>query len=301
LTLSTPISTIGALSAASRNPRITVVTPSYNQADFIEQTILSVVGQRYENLEYFVFDGGSTDRTVEILRKYDGRITYWESQRDEGQAAAINAGLARATGDIICWINSDDFYLPKTFETVAAALDPARPQILAGNCMHLFQERASATGSNVPGRHLEYDLRLVDYLIQPSTFWTAAAWRRAGPLTTSLHYAFDWDWFIRAQQSGAEILTTAEYLSVYRIHAGHKSGTGADRRNAELREIYRKYSGDSYAQLFDALASKSVQRLKFAMRRAHSERWFPTVARRVWPSLLGQFSERDIRTLSQMV
>jgi glycosyltransferase involved in cell wall biosynthesis len=288
------------LSAASR-PRISIVTPSYNQADFIEQTILSVVGQRYENLEYFVFDGGSTDRTIDVLQKYDGRITYWQSQRDEGQAAAINAGLARATGDIVGWINSDDYYLPKTFETVAAALDPSRPQLLAGNCIHMFQEGATATGSNVPGRHREFELRLVDSLIQPSTFWTAAAWRRVGPLTASLHYAFDWDWFIRAQQSGVEILTTEEYLSVYRIHSAHKSGAGGERRLSDLREIYRKYSGDTYAELFDALASKSVQRLKFAMRRARCERWFPSVARGVFPSLLGKFTERDIRALCAMV
>jgi glycosyltransferase involved in cell wall biosynthesis len=289
------------LSSAGRTPRITIVTPSYNQAEFIEQTILSVLGQGYENLEYFVFDGGSTDGTVEILRKYDGRISYWQSKPDEGQPAAINEGLARATGDIVGWINSDDYYLPKTLATAAAHLDPSRPQIFAGNCIHVEEEKASLLGSEVPGRHLELDLRLADYLIQPATFWTAAAWRRTGPLDPKLHFAFDWDWFIRAQQCGVEILTTAEYLSVYRLHGRHKSGSGGERRAAELREIYRKYSGESYVQLFDTISMKKVQRLKFALRRARCEHFFPRAARLMWPALFGQFSERDIRNVSAMV
>ena len=193
------------------------------------------MGQGYENLEYFVFDGGSTDGTIDVLRRYDGRITYWESQRDAGQADAINKGLARATGDIVGWINSDDYYLPKTLATVAARLDPSRPELLGGNCLHVSEETGAALGSNVPGSSLAFDLRLADYLIQPATFWTAAAWKSVGPLTTALHYTFDWEWFIRAQQKGVEIRTIADYLAVYRIHAGHKTGSGGDRRSEELR------------------------------------------------------------------
>jgi hypothetical protein len=146
------------------------------------------------------------------------------------------------------------------------------------------------------------DLRLADYLIQPATFWTAAAWKRVGPLTQTLHYAFDWDWFIRAQQGGVEILTTADYLSVYRIHGRHKSGVGGDRRSEELRAIYRKYSGDSYANLYDVLATnKTVSRVRTLLRRTRRERWFPRVARRLWPTLFGAFSEPDIRNVAAMV
>lgn len=290
------------LTSAARTPRFSIVTPSYNQGGFIEQTILSVLGQGYEQLEYFVFDGGSTDGTVEILRKYDARLGYWQSKRDGGQADAINQGLARATGDIVGWINSDDYYLPGTLATVAARLDPTRPQILAGNCIHLFGESATILGSDVPGLHQQLELRLADYLIQPSTFWTAAAWKAVGPLSSTLHYVFDWEWFIRAQRSGVEILTTADYFSVYRIHAQHKTGTGGERRSAELREIYRKYSGDSFAQLYDRLlANKMALHVRSALTRAGRAKWFPRAARLLWPSLFGPFTEDEIRNVSAMV
>jgi len=289
------------LSSASSRPRISIVTPSFNQGAFIEQTILSVLGQGYDNLEYFVFDGGSTDGTVDVLRKYEGRITYWQSQRDEGQAAAINEGLARATGDIVGWLNSDDYYLPQTLAKVAARLDPSRPQLLGGNCIQLYEESGGIGRSDVPGRRLEQDLRLADYLIQPATFWTASAWKSVGPLTTALHYAFDWEWFIRAEQKGVEILTTADYLAVYRFHAEHKTGTGGERRLDEVRAIYRKYSTDAYARMFDALATnRTVRRVRFAMWRAGSEAWFPKVARVFWPAVFAQFTDREIRNVATM-
>ena len=93
-------------------PKITVVTPSYNQGQFIEATILSVIEQEYPNLEYLVCDGGSTDETVEILKKFSDKITWWCSEKDKGQSDAINKGMRKATGDIVCWINSDDVLLP---------------------------------------------------------------------------------------------------------------------------------------------------------------------------------------------
>src|SRR5690242_3069828 len=100
-------------------PKISIVTPSFNQGKFIEATILSVLDQNYPNLEYIVIDGGSTDETVDIIRRYEGRITYWESEGDRGQVHAINKGIERSTGDIFGFINSDDLYLPGTFATVA--------------------------------------------------------------------------------------------------------------------------------------------------------------------------------------
>src|SRR5688500_9132307 len=115
-------------------PRITVVTPSYNQGAFLEQTMASVLGQGYENLEYIVMDGGSTDHSVEIIRRHESRLTYWVSEKDGGQAQALNKGFARATGDILCWLNSDDFFLPGVLHEVAGLLGQG-DELIYGDCL----------------------------------------------------------------------------------------------------------------------------------------------------------------------
>src|SRR5438105_11110099 len=103
-------------------PRVSVITPSYNQGQFIEETIRSVLEQHYPNLEFSVLDGGSTDRTVQVVQKYSAKLAYWRSEKDRGQAAAINEGFRHSSGDILCWLNSDDLHLKNTLFTVAGLL-----------------------------------------------------------------------------------------------------------------------------------------------------------------------------------
>jgi len=279
-------------------PRITVVTPSYNQGPFLRETIESVLGQGYPDLEYIIMDGGSTDDSAAIIQEYAPRLAYWQSAKDGGQAAAINAGFARATGRILAWLNSDDYYLPGTLNAIAELLDPARPQLLLGNCNHV-REGESPRGSDVPLRHRQMRLATTDYIIQPSSFWTKAAWDKVGPLDEKLQFTFDWDWFIRCVESGVEITTTPRYLAAYRIHAAHKSGTGGEKRDEEIRTIYARHSPPHILKLHDdcrreAARIKAVRKWTSNLRldRIFSK---PALLKFFLPGIFAGVPEQDIR------
>jgi len=240
-------------------PRITVVTPSFNQAQYLETTILSVLGQCYPNLEYIVMDGGSTDGSVEIIKRYEGRIAYWQSQRDKGQADAINQGFARATGDILCWLNSDDYYLPGTLLTVARhfadRLD--RPALIYGSSF-FFRESDGAVRL-LRARPFDAELlRETDYIFQPSSFWTKALWEANGPLEENLHFAFDWDWYIRAA-ARAEFTAHEGILSAYRRHAAHKSAVGGNGRRDEILKVVRRYGSKDQIRAYEYVTSRWEQ------------------------------------------
>ncbi len=232
-----------------------MVTPSFNQVNFLEATILSVLGQGYPNLEYIVMDGGSTDGSVEIIERYADRFAHWQSAKDAGQSAALNQGFARATGDILCWINSDDFFLPGALHRIAELLGPGvqQPALAYGAC--LFFDDAGRSAKVVrPQPHDSTILRTSAYIIQPSAFWTRTLWEKTGILENALHFAFDWEWFIRAS-SHAEFMQCPEIFSAYRQHAAHKTGIGGSRRQQEILEVVRRHgtSGD-IASFADAAA-----------------------------------------------
>jgi glycosyltransferase involved in cell wall biosynthesis len=241
-------------------PKFSVVTPSYNQGQFIEQTILSVLEQNYPNLEYQVLDGGSHDGTVKILQKYGARLAFWRSGKDRGQAAAINEGFQRCSGDILGWLNSDDLYVMGTLETAAILLGGRldEPLIVYGSC-ELFNDRTKAREfrSVVP-----FDsawLAVSDFLDQPSVFWTRKAWEMTGPLDESFHYGFDWEWFLRASKV-CRFISTDQILSRYRIHSGHKSGTGGKARWFELLKIVRAHSPPEVVQNYEYLVANDCAR-----------------------------------------
>jgi glycosyltransferase involved in cell wall biosynthesis len=241
-------------------PRVSVITPSYNQGHFIEETIRSVIEQRYPNLEFSVFDGGSSDRTVDILKRHSAELSSWRSEKDGGQAAAINEGFRRATGEILCWLNSDDLHLAKTLSIVADALRESidQPVIFYGGC-ELFDDRTRKVEMRPA---LVFDpvlLQTVDFFDQPSVFWTRKAWDAVGPLDEKLHFGFDWEWLLRASRICRFVRSDA-VLSRYRIHDAHKSGTGGDRRWLELCDVVRRHSSPVAISHYEFLQRNAAAR-----------------------------------------
>ena len=233
-------------------PKISVITPSFNQGRFLEQTIRSVLDQGYPNLEYIIMDGGSGDNSVEVIRRYGDFLARWESEPDRGQAHAINKGMQHATGDILCWINSDDWYLPGALYSAAIEFRRRDVNFVYGGCLLRRESSANDYFVRMPQtlHKISTDLRVFDFIDQPSSFWSRRVWEAVGPLDESLHYAFDWDFFIRVSQAFA--LKCSECVfSAYRHHDEHKSGTGGDQRLAELVEIIKRYSTEDWVSAYE--------------------------------------------------
>jgi glycosyltransferase involved in cell wall biosynthesis len=244
-------------------PKISIVTPSLNQGHFLEESILSVIGQSYPNLEYIVLDGGSSDNSVEIIRKYEKHISFWESKKDNGQAAAINRGFSLASGDILGWLNSDDFYLPGALFHVAAKIESAMPQLLFGDCVVIREDRDNrAYAMRLKDREKQTDL-LNGSLAQSSAFWTRKTWFQVGPLDAGMHYAFDLEWFNRAKSKGIHFIHVPKHLSVYRSHEVSKTISGGGKRLQEIALVYGKFRNSTYESAFRFLVEKrrNVKRL----------------------------------------
>lgn len=230
-------------------PSISVVVPSYNQGEFIEETLLSIIGQQYPNLELIVMDGGSTDKTVDIIKKYESHISYWHSRQDNGQGDAINKGFEISSGDILCWLNSDDVYLPGTLFKVAQMLGKNdEKKLIYGGCI-LFSQKGEFTQGRLPPPFDAEKLTYFDYLQQPSCFWTKKLWQQTGKLNESYNYVLDWDWFIRASKQ-CNFIPVNKYFSLYRLHDQHKTGTGKNVRNQEVIKIVQEYAEEKWVHLY---------------------------------------------------
>jgi glycosyltransferase involved in cell wall biosynthesis len=206
----------------SDQPLVSIITPSYNQAAFLEQTLRSVLDQDYPNLEYLVVDGGSDDGSVEIIKRYESRLAWWVSEKDRGQAEAINKGLARAKGDYVTWLNSDDFYLPGAIRSAVEVLQ-ARPEtaLVYGDVLAV-----DATGKVTKVlRYANWGLEgLMGFNIigQPAVFMRRSALERAGTLDLSYHYLLDHQLWLRVAQQGAMQYVPQQWAAA-RFHSQSKN------------------------------------------------------------------------------
>ena len=206
-------------------PSIAIVTPSYMQGGFIEQTILSVIDQHYPKLRYVVQDAGSTDETVEILKKHSSRITSWVSEPDTGQARAVACGFEKVSGDIMAWLNSDDLLLPGTLRFVGEYFR-RHPKVDAiyGHRI-IVNEHGREIGRWVLPPHDPELLRSIDYVPQETLFWRKSLWRKVGGISPNFRFALDWDLLLRFQKAGANIVRVPYYLGCFRVHTLQKTSS----------------------------------------------------------------------------
>lgn len=242
-------------------PRLTVITPSLNQAKYLERTLRSVLDQDYADLEYIVMDGGSTDGSVDILQRYDDRLAYWVSEPDEGQSWAINRGIERSTGDVIAYINSDDYYLPGAFEAalpyfenpsvrwVAGASDSIEPDGTLEN--HWVP--APPSGSRVSW------VRGPWYVPQVSSFWRRDVFDEYGLLREDLNFVFDTEFGVRLALGGLYPVTFDRVLAIRYLHDEAKS--------ADRSQFVREYKG--VARGFCKQLTRKERTLDLSLRLLH--------------------------------
>lgn len=239
----TPLTSEIRHSFAEQMPRITVVTPSFNQAGFLEETIRSVLEQGYPNLEYIIVDGGSRDGSVEIIQRYADRLAWWVSEPDRGQTDAINKGFARASGEILAWLNSDDTYLPGALFEAAAFLQE-NPQVgLVYGDANLVDAGGAVLG-RFPARQTDYQqlLRGSVHIPQQAAFFRAALWKQVGPLDPTFYFAMDYDLWVRLAKV-SELRYHPRLWATFRLHGEAKTAASDDRCYPEMLRVHRREGG----------------------------------------------------------
>lgn len=231
-------------------PKISIVTPSYNQAQYLEETIRSVLLQNYPNLEYIIIDGGSTDGSVEIIKKYEPWLTYWVSEPDRGQTYAINKGIKHCNSEIFAFINSDDFYYPDTFQEIAQLYHLHGRKPTTWICGRINQ--VNEQGSILAMRQNRYGTDPLDWylhrwrekgtsIIQPASFWSFAIFDQVGLFDENFSYSFDYEFFVRLFSLGIKYIDSPGIFTAFRIHSHSKTKSSSTFFVEEDYQIAEKY------------------------------------------------------------
>lgn len=226
-------------------PIISIVTPAFNHGDFIERTIKSVIEQNYPKLEYVVQDGGSTDGTVDILKRFGTSLTRWVSARDTGQANALNLGFKHTSGQIMAYLNSDDLLLPGTLDYVANFFAGHPDVDVVYGHRILIDEHDLEIGRWVLPPHDDAILSWTDYVPQETMFWRRSIWEKTGGyMDETFQFAMDWELILRFKDAGAKFARVPRFLGAFRVHTLQKtlvnlSGVG----KREIRDLRRRCHG----------------------------------------------------------
>jgi glycosyltransferase involved in cell wall biosynthesis len=228
-------------------PLVTIITPSFNQARFLEATIRSVLSQDYPRIEYMIVDGGSNDGSVDVIKKYESRLDWWVSEKDRGQTDAINKGFARAKGDILAWINSDDAYEPGAVSAAVKYLQE-HPEVgmVYGDC-NFINESGRVIGK-FGSAQTNYRLLRQGYahIPQQTMFFRADLWKQVGPLDPSFYFAMDYDLWTRIS-ARSEIKYVPQTWANFRLHTSGKTIAADDRCWPEMIRIHYRDGGGIFS------------------------------------------------------
>ena len=232
------------------NPLVSILTPSFNQARYLETTIQSVLSQDYPRLEYIIVDGGSTDGSVGIIRKYSDRLAWWVSEKDRGQTDAINKGFAHATGGIFAWINSDDTYEPRAVgQAVKYLTEHPEVGMVYADCNYINEDgraigRFPAAQTDLPRLRRGYV-----HIPQQTMFFRADLWKQVGPLDPSFYFAMDYDLWTRIAARSELKYIAGQVWANFRIHTSGKTIAADDRCWPEMLRVHYRDGGSFFAPI----------------------------------------------------